>query len=181
MKLTPRERFLAKVCPEPNGGCWLWRGQLNQSGYGILWLAGRARLAHRVAWLFFHGEIPLGLLVCHKCDVRACVNPEHLFLGTHTDNARDREEKGRSMLGEKVHSAKLSAKQVSRIKAMLAEGHMNISELARAFGVTHATINSIKRGNTWRRVQAAATPKPDLEDDPVDQTTQESIIPDSDL
>jgi hypothetical protein len=147
MKLTPRERFLAKVCPEPNGGCWLWRGQLNQSGYGVLWLAGKSCIAHRAAWMLFRGEIPPDLLVCHTCDVRACVNPEHLFLGTHTDNARDRKEKGRSMLGEKIHSARLSEQQVRRIKEMLAEGRMYMSELARAFGVTPSTISSIARGD----------------------------------
>ena len=173
MKLTPRERFLAKVCPEPGSGCWLWRGQLNQSGYGVLWLDGKSRVAHRVAWVFFHGEIPPELLVCHKCDVRACVNPEHLFLGTHTENARDREAKGRSMRGEESPSSRLSTEQVSRIKAVLAEDRMYVSEIAREYGVTPPTIAAIAKGKTWRHVQAAATPKPELENDPVDQTTQD--------
>jgi DNA-binding Xre family transcriptional regulator len=181
MKLTPRERFLAKVCPEPNGGCWLWRGQLNQSGYGVLWLDGKSRIAHRVAWVFFRGEIPPGVLVCHTCDVPACVNPEHLFLGTHTDNARDREEKGRNMLGEKIHSARLSAEQVSRIKAMLAEGRMYMSELARAFGVTPSTISSIAKGVTWRHVQAVPTAALDTEPDALDQPKQEPTVAEDDL
>jgi DNA-binding Xre family transcriptional regulator len=181
MKLTPRERFLAKVCPEPGSGCWLWRGQLNQSGYGVLWLDGKSRIAHRVAWVFFRGEIPPGVLVCHTCDVPACVNPEHLFLGTHTDNARDREEKGRSMLGEKIHSARLSAEQVSRIKAMLAEGRMYMSELARAFGVTPSTISSIAKGVTWRHVQAVPTAALDTEPDALDQPKQEPTVAEDDL
>jgi predicted XRE-type DNA-binding protein len=176
MKLTPRERFLAKVCPEPKGGCWLWRGQLRPDGYGVLWLAGKSHSAHRAAWTLFRGEITPGLLVCHTCDVRACVNPEHLFLGTHTDNARDREQKGRSKLGEEVHSAKLSTKQVSRIKRMLAEGCMYQSELARAFGVTHPTIRAIARGTTWRHVKAAPLQTVERNDDPIDQAKQESVL-----
>jgi HNH endonuclease len=181
MKLTPRERFLAKVCPEPGSGCWLWRGQLRPDGYGVLWLAGKSLSAHRAAWMLFRGEITPGLLVCHTCDVRACVNPEHLFLGTHTDNARDREQKGRSMRGEKNHSSKLSMQQVSRIKAVLAEDRMYVSEIAREYGVTPPTIAAIAKGTTWRHVQAAATLQPEPEDGPVDQTAQESIIPDNDL
>jgi hypothetical protein len=169
MKLTPRERFLAKVCPEPNGGCWLWRGQLNQCGYGVLWLDGKSRIAHRHAWMLFRGEITPGLLVCHTCDVRACVNPKHLFLGTHTDNARDREEKGRSMRGEKNRSSKLSTEQVSRIKTLLAEGRMYVSEIAREYGVTPPTIAAIAKGTTWRHVEASGTRKTELEDDPVNQ------------
>jgi hypothetical protein len=178
MKLTPRERFLAKVCPEPGSGCWLWRGQLRPDGYGVLWLDGKSHSAHRAAWVLFRGEIDPGLLVCHKCDVRACVNPEHLFLGTHTDNARDRQEKGRSMLGEKVHSSKLSAKQVSRIKRMLAEGCMYESELARAFGVTPPTIRAIARGTAWRHVEAAPAAVATAENDNDDPQDCPGLKPD---
>jgi hypothetical protein len=181
MKLTPRERFLAKVCPESNGGCWLWRGLIRPDGYGGTSLDGKPQSAHRAAWILFRGEIGPGLLVCHKCDVRACVNPEHLFLGTYTDNARDREEKGRSMRGEKNHSSKLSTEQVSRIKTALAEDRMYVSEIAREYGVTPSTIAAIAKGTTWRHVQAAATPKPELDHHPVDQTKLESTTPDHEL
>lgn len=181
MKLTPRERFLAKVCPEPDTGCWLWRGQLRSDGYGLMWLTGKSRSAHRVAWMLFRGEIDSRLVVCHKCDVPACVNPDHLFLGTPRDNARDRRQKGRSPVGEKIRSSKLSAEQVSRIKTLLAEGRMYMTELAREYGVTAATIARISRGMSWRHVQAAATLNPELEDDPIEQATQESIIPGNDL
>jgi hypothetical protein len=177
----PRERFLAKVCPESNGGCWLWRGLIRPDGYGGTSLDGKPQSAHRAAWILFRGEIGPGLLVCHKCDVRACVNPEHLFLGTYTDNARDREEKGRSMRGEKNHSSKLSTEQVSRIKTVLAEDRMYVSEIAREYGVTPSTIAAIAKGTTWRHVQAAATPKPELDHHPVDQTKLESTTPDHEL
>jgi hypothetical protein len=181
MKLTPRERFLAKVCPEPASGCWLWRGQLRQDGYGLVWLAGKSRSAHRVAWMLFRGEIDSRLVVCHTCDVRACVNPDHLFLGTPRDNVRDRQKKGRSPVGEEIRTSKLSAEQVSRIKTMLAEGRMYMTELAREYGVTAATISRIARGMSWRHVKAAPVPAVETESDLLDQTSEASIRPEEDL
>jgi len=181
MKFTPRERFLAKVCPEPGTGCWLWRGTMGMDGYGIAIFEGKPHAAHRVGWMLFHSDIAPGLVVCHKCDVRACVNPDHLFLGTMMDNVRDMEKKGRSPRGEEHHCAKLTAEHVKRIRDMLAEDRMYIGEIAQGFGVAHSTISSIKRGKTWRHVQAAATPKPEPEDDPVDQTTQEPSTPNNKL
>jgi hypothetical protein len=86
------ERFEAKIQPEPNSGCWLWDSSLTGGGYGTIGLGTRAQgkeLAHRVSWELFRGEIADGLWVLHKCDVRCCVNPDHLFLGTHSDNMRD--------------------------------------------------------------------------------------------
>jgi hypothetical protein len=105
-----------------------------------------------VAWLLFRGEIGFGLVVCHKCDVRACVNPEHLFLGTPDDNAQDMVAKGRTLRGEEHTSARLTAQQVSRIKTMLVEDRMHVSEIARQFGVAYTTIQAIKTGKTWRHV-----------------------------
>jgi hypothetical protein len=169
VKLTPREKFLAKVCPDAASGCWLWRGMVVGTGYGMVRFERKMYPAHRLAWKFFRGEIAPGLSVCHKCDVRACVNPEHLFLGTQADNMRDMKERGRSPHGEKHSRSKLTAEQVSRIKMMLAEGRMYMSELAREYGVTPATISSIARGTTWRHVQVAAHT-----DNPIDQANQES-------
>ena len=154
MKLTLRERFLTKVCPDASSGCWLWQGEVRPDGYGVTSLDGRELRAHRVAWMLFRGEIAPGVVVCHKCDVRACVNPEHLFLGTVADNSQDMLNKGRSSRGERHHSAKLTEDQVSRIKTMLAEGRLYISEIAREFGVTPSTIQGIKQGKSWRRVAA---------------------------
>lgn len=90
-------RFEAKYVPEPNTGCWLWTAALNTYGYGKM---GRTREegpegAHRIAWRLLKGPIPLGMFVLHRCDMPACVNPEHLFLGTQADNIRDSVIKGR--------------------------------------------------------------------------------------
>ena len=88
MKLPHSDTFWDGCIPEPNTGCWLWLGFISPDGYGT-------RLAHRRAWELARGPIPDGMLVCHRCDVRHCVNPDHLFLGTHLDNMRDMIRKGR--------------------------------------------------------------------------------------
>lgn len=180
MKLTPRERFLAKVCPEPGSGCWLWRGMVVASGYGMVRFERKMYMAHRLAWKFFRGEIAAGLVVCHKCDVRACVNPDHLFVGTMMDNMTDMKEKGRSPHGDNHSRSKLSAKKVKRIKTMLAEGRMRVSEIARAFGVSHTAIDCIANGRTWRHVETAPVPTGQQHDDSVGRANQKPIIPDDD-
>jgi hypothetical protein len=182
MKFTSRERFLAKVCPEPDTGCWLWRGQVRADGYGLVRFERKVYLAHRLAWKFFRGEIAPGLVVCHKCDVRACVNPEHLFLGTMMDNVRDMMEKGRSAHGEKHRSAKLTTEQVRRIKTMLAEGFMRVSDIAREYGVTHATVACIARGTSWRHVKLATEAiQPDVVDQPKEESINSMLVPEDEL
>lgn len=150
MKLSPPEKFLAKVCRDAASGCWLWQGMVRPDGYGAARHNGKEHGAHRVAWMLFRGKIRTGIVVCHKCDVRACVNPEHLFLGTAAENVRDMAEKGRCPRGEKHGSARLTAEQVTRIKTMLAEDRMYMTEIAREFGVSPTTIRAIKVGKTWK-------------------------------
>ena len=107
MSIDPRplaDRFEEQVQAEPNSGCWLWAGRLNEHGYGTTTVTHRTGVyrswyAHRVAWLLHRGPIPKGLCVLHRCDNRACVNPDHLWLGTRRDNQRDMVKKGRSMEG----------------------------------------------------------------------------------
>lgn len=91
--LTPKTRFWSKV--DTSGECWRWLGSKNSHGYGDLRIGGIHKLAHRAAWEFENGTIPSGLFVCHHCDVRDCVRPDHLFLGTNSQNMRDAWKKGR--------------------------------------------------------------------------------------
>lgn len=91
------ERLLERSIPEPNSGCWLWLGvPKTKQGYGHIEIAKCTWMAHRASWAAFNGPIPPGLFVLHKCDVGACINPEHLFLGTACDNMRDCVTKGRN-------------------------------------------------------------------------------------
>lgn len=125
--LTPEERFMAKVEPEPMSGCWLWTACCNERGYGMYYLPSSGSLekigAHRAAWLLFRGPIPAGLHVLHSCDVRSCVNPDHLRTGTQQDNLSDMAAKQRgttrpgALYGVHVHPDKGRARRfAARVK-----------------------------------------------------------------
>lgn len=90
------DRIMAASTPEPNTGCWLWLGSTGNSGYGKLRIGHTQDVsAHRASFATFKGLIPSGMCVLHSCDVRLCVNPDHLFIGTKSDNTRDMVRKGR--------------------------------------------------------------------------------------
>lgn len=138
-----------------DAGCLEWQGCRNQDGYGFH-TAGehRMRRAHRVAWEEAYGPIPDGLLVCHKCDNRACVRPEHLFLGTSADNTQDAWRKGRLHrlgAGEAHYKAKLTVEMVTEIRSRYAAGESQ-STLAQSYGVTQATVSKAVLRRTWRNV-----------------------------
>lgn len=98
-----KEKFLSRVSIDETG-CWLWAAGKTGQGYGAFAIDGRNRPAHRVSFELFKGKIPEGIFVCHKCDIPACVNPDHLFLGTHQDNMDDRSKKGRTPPLPNTHS-----------------------------------------------------------------------------
>lgn len=145
--------------PEPNGGCWLWRGSITKGGYGHLKVelpgtrCRRAHPAHRLSWIAHRGPIPAGLWVLHKCDVRSCINPAHLFLGTHVDNMADMVAKGRHRCGdyrgEKHGSTTLSKQQVLKIRA----DRRTYRVIGKDYGISPATVCRIKLGDTWTHVQ----------------------------
>lgn len=157
--MTLVDRFFSKVEADPNGGCWLWAGAVTPKGYGSFCVRPRASgeaqfnaSAHRVSWSIHKGEPPKDLHVLHRCDVRACVNPDHLFLGTNQDNVDDKISKGRSgcLRGEASPVSKMTNDQARKIKVMLANAALKATEIAKAVGVTPKQVYDIKYGVTWR-------------------------------
>ncbi len=152
--------FLEKISPEPNSGCWLWAASYGTVGYGQFWNGETLIGAHRFSYEAHKGPIADGLYVLHKCDVRACVNPDHLFLGTQADNGADMVSKGRSCAGprhglrkhperaargERHGVSKLTEAQIGEIRA--APGlHKDI---AAKFGISRQHVGAIKNGVVW--------------------------------
>lgn len=140
-------RFWNKV--DKSGDCWLWTGAKNRDGYGTTNTIESNTLAHRVSFTLERGPIPSGLCVLHVCDVRDCVNPEHLFLGTRADNCRDRHAKGRTVLvpcfGTTNGKVSLTDDQVAEIRSLYTPGK-GATRLAEKFGVSHSTLINIAVG-----------------------------------
>lgn len=158
------ERLLDNCIPEPNSGCWLWTASTSTGGYGQIRVGGKKRGTHRVAYETWVGSIPEGLCVCHKCDVRDCINPEHLFLGTYKDNVRDMMKKGRIAVGnrhgsrthpesvlrgEKQWNVKLTEGKVLEIRSRIGERQI---DLAQEFGVSRPVISRILNKRIWAHV-----------------------------
>lgn len=132
------ERITDRVHEMPYCGCWVWAGGVNHAGYGAVMYKGRDWSVHRLMWSAKVGPIPPGMCVLHKCDNPPCCNPDHLFLGSKADNARDRDAKRRS-------ASKLTAEQVFEIRRRDASGPV----LAREYGVSITNINHIRARKRW--------------------------------
>lgn len=159
-KLAPalvKERLIEFTEYEPNTGCHLWSGGQGAGGYGVLSVQGHVTKAHRWAWFADTGEMPSrDVKVCHRCDVRQCVNTEHLFLGTQADNVADMVSKGRNRFvpqpGSRNPGAKLSEQKVWEIRRCLEMGRWSQREIARSYGVGPMTISRIARFEMWPHV-----------------------------
>jgi DNA-binding XRE family transcriptional regulator len=132
-------------------GCWLWTGNFDSHGYGSLQYEGQKVGAHRVAWELTHGVIPADMCVCHRCDNPKCVNPEHLWLGTKSENALDRHVKGRSRGPEGIrqHDARLNLQKAEDIRAAYATRRYTQRALGVRYGVAQQSIGKIVNGRMW--------------------------------
>lgn len=152
---NPVDWFLQKV--EMTRQCWIWCGGISPNGYGTFRWNGKTTRVNRVAWEIFNGEPPPSdMMVCHCCDNPRCVRPDHLFLGTGSDNQRDCISKGRRTLpvlrGESNRRAILTEDQVRTIKSVREWRYGDQCKVARALGVNKGTISAIIKGNRWRHV-----------------------------
>ncbi len=131
----------ARSIPEPNSGCWLWINYVDAGGYGQATVGGSQITASRLAYEIAYGPFPDGLHVLHKCDVRSCVNPKHLFLGTNADNCLDACLKGRrayKLSEADIHAIRLSKEPMRKI--------------APRYGVNWTTIQKIRNRETWKHL-----------------------------
>jgi len=150
--MIEKDAFLSRV--EKTEKCWLWRGVVTEYGYGIVKIGDKYERAHRVSYQLFNGEIQKGLMVCHHCDVRNCVKPDHLYAGTAKENSQDRERRGRgnrcSRIGEDGPGAKLSDEDVLRLNYMI--GKISQIEIAARFEVDPSLVSKIKTGRIWTHI-----------------------------
>lgn len=149
MVKTTKDSFMRKV--QKTDGCWIWTGHRNKTGYGQIGYNGKVYYAHRLMWEWQYGEIPEGYYVCHHCDNRACVNPDHLFLGTPLDNQRDSLHKGRNYRGERHYMTNLSAADVMAIRYLWA-GRIPGKDIATMFGVLPSAVSNILTRRNWKHL-----------------------------
>ena len=157
--MNVQEYLKSKIIIDKNS-CWLWKGYVKkinakrQSGYALAWHNGKNRMAHRLSYTAFKGRIPDGLCVCHHCDVKHCINPDHLFLGTQKDNIQDMFKKGRQpnpaiIQGEKNSQAKLTEKDIYAI-FYLRKKNQTGQQIADIFNISKMQVSRILNKQRWK-------------------------------
>jgi len=148
MDIRGSARFWNSVDLSDITGCWLWTGTRNHKGYGYFSTGGTRYRVHRLAWQLKRGAIPAGQLVCHTCDVRNCINPDHLFLGTARENNSDRDAKGRRRVGNALNGRGLTTESVREMRKRHADGARQV-DLARQFNCSVKTVSSVVHRRSW--------------------------------
>jgi|ERR1041385_2741997 hypothetical protein len=154
--MTDTLKFFESTVVDQRSGCWIWTRGRTSKGYGALYENGKQISAHRFAYKAWVGEIPVGLYVLHRCDERACVNPEHLFLGTAFDNTQDMIAKGRFVVGKRQHGSDnpksiFSESQVRQMRKLHSEGHSLVS-INKRFGGHYSSVKRIINRKYWRHL-----------------------------
>ena len=146
------DRFWKRVTKTPS--CWLWKQGKTPYGTLTITIGGQERPygAHRISWLLHFGPIPDSFYVCHSCNVKRCVNPHHLYLGTPKDNSCDAAKDKLSPFGERVWKSKLKETDVLFIISALRGNPRDVSELANKFNVDICTIYDIREGRSWKHL-----------------------------
>lgn len=142
------DRFWERVDKRTPDECWEWQGNKTPRGYGTIGDRDDSLYAHRLSYIFAHGEIPDGLYILHSCDNPGCVNPAHLRTGTQQDNINDALERGRIPKGEKSTSAKLTQEQAEQIRKLNQEG-VSYKRLSKMFSITKSNIAHIVKMRSW--------------------------------
>ncbi len=146
-----RKRVKERTNIDQNG-CWNWSLQIEPAGYGKSTYRQKQIRAHVLSWIAYKGNVPEGFCVCHTCDNRKCVNPDHLFLGTHKQNTRDMVDKDRHTRGSRNACSKLHEDDIIEIKRLYNSGQMTQREIAMLYGKRPQKINCIMRGRSWKHV-----------------------------
>ena len=154
MKKSDKDRFQDKWELNKNTGCWEITGWIDENGYGRASVNKKYFGSHRVSWVLNNGEIPNGMYVLHKCDNRKCVNPDHLFLGTHQDNMDDMNKKGRycTLVGESARNVILTEEEVNQIRLKYIPYKYTQQMLADEFGVCAPLIHRIIKRDVWKHI-----------------------------
>ena len=148
-KGSPVEQRLFGRCVTGPAGCWVFTGAVSKNGYGVIQFDGRLYSAHRLAYLLTHGEVADGLVVMHSCDNKRCCNPDHLSVGTHSENVKDAYRRG--LATPNKAAARLARGDVVEIKKRLRAGESQ-SVIAADYGVKQCTISNINTGKRWGEV-----------------------------
>lgn len=153
---NPIDRFMEKVfILTYDKGCWIWTGYIaDKMPYGMIGSGGTGPVvgAHRFSWTLFRGVIPPGMCVLHSCDNPKCVNPDHLFLGTKTDNNRDRDRKGRQSKGESQGNAVLTEELVRKIRSLYVPRKFSSKRISDLLGLPRPAVNWVIIGRSWKHV-----------------------------
>ena len=156
MQASLIKKFWSKVEIKSEDSCWNWTAGLSHRGTGKFMSglrAGFTSIAPRFSWMLHHGPIPLGLLVCHKCDNRLCVNPKPLFLGTHQDNMTDMVTKGRSYKGGPNKGMTLIRKLSDESVRAIRTDPRQLKSIAKDYGISHQLVSRIKSRTAKRNVK----------------------------